>query len=123
MMEKTKNEIQIGLCGKDGNPFANTENWHKKCDCTPEIVAETYEGKALSWSNGREWGEIHHPQLGKVMTYWKEGTPCYSTYTSPIVDVDGCIVTYKFDQDEGCWEEGSIDLGYYNGIDTCKFGY
>ncbi|MFA2817296.1 hypothetical protein AB1I91_26985 [Bacillus paranthracis] len=48
--------------------------------------------KELNWTNGIEWGEIHCPMLGKyVMTYYKEGTPAYDTYTNPFVNEDGDI--------------------------------
>lgn len=114
--------IQIYECEKTGEIFASTENWHK-CDCKKKLMAETHEGHTLTWTNGREWGEIEHPHLGKVMTYWKKGTPCYDTYTAPRVDEDGCLIVFKFDQDEGGWDEDSvINMGYYNGIDTAKFG-
>lgn len=86
-----------------------------------KLITTVEEGKVLSWSNGKEWGEIHHPDLGNVMTYWKAGTPCYDTYTAPMVDACGDIYCYRFDQDEGYWIEDTLCLGSYNGIDTCKF--
>ncbi len=76
--------------------------------------------KVLEWSNGVEWGEIHHPQLGNVMTYWKKGTPCYDTYTAPRVDEDGAIYTDRFCQDEGVWRE-TMYIGEYDGVDTVSF--
>lgn len=79
------------------------------------------EEKVLEWSNGVEWGEINHPILGNVMTYWKSGTPCYDTYTAPRVDEDGDIYCYRFDQDEGCWIEGEIWLGEYKGEKEIAF--
>ena len=80
--------------------------------------------RELKWSNGKEWGEIYCPMLNKhVMTYWKEGTPCYDTYTNPFVNEDNEIYCFRFDQDEGYWvEDDVIWLGEYNGIDTCRFG-
>lgn len=80
--------------------------------------------KELSWSNGKEWGKIYCPMLDReVMTYWKIGTPCYDTYTSPFVDENGEIYCYRFDQDLGAWhEDDTYWLGTYNGIDTCRFG-
>ena len=79
------------------------------------------EDKILSWSNGVEWGEIEHPNLGKVMTYWKEGTPCYDTYSAPMVDQDGDIYCYRFDQDEGRWTEDTIYICVYEGQEEIAF--
>lgn len=77
-------------------------------------------GKVLKWSNGKEWGEIHHPQLGRVMTYWKEGSPCYDTYTAPRVDEDGNVTSWRFCQDEGMWVD-EIFIGEYQGQETASF--
>jgi hypothetical protein len=88
-----------------------------------DIKNELHTGdKVLKWSNGMEWGEIEHPWLGKVITYWKIGTPCYDTYTAPRVDMDGDIYTCRFDQDEGCWVEGEMYIGVYEGEDEIAFG-
>jgi hypothetical protein len=114
--------IQIYQCEKTGEIFASTESWHK-CECEKKLIAETHEGHTLTWSNGQEWGEIEHPHLGKVMTYWQKGTPCYDTYTAPRVDGDGCLIVFRFDHDEGYWvDDYVINMGYYNGIDTASFG-
>lgn len=80
--------------------------------------------KVLKWSNGQEWGEIYCPMLGKsVMTYRKKGTPCYDTYTAPMVDDDGDIFCYRYDHDMGGWHEDDYYvLGEYQGEETCKFG-
>lgn len=79
--------------------------------------------KELAWSNGREWGLIYCPMLDReVMTYWEEGTPCYDTYTAPMVSEDGEIFCYRFDQDEGAWFEDVYLLGEYDGVETtCRF--
>lgn len=76
----------------------------------------------LKWSNGKEWGEIFCSMLGsiRVMTYWKEGTPCYDTYTAPFV-LDGQIYCYRFDQDRGGWDNSLIYLGEYENDETCRF--
>ncbi|PGA79631.1 hypothetical protein COL94_28880 [Bacillus wiedmannii] len=79
--------------------------------------------KELSWSNGVEWGKIYCPMLGQeVMTYYMEGTPPYDTYTNPIVNEDGDVYYYRFDQDEGGWHEDSEWLGEYTEGANCKFG-
>ncbi|MEE3809539.1 hypothetical protein V2H29_21600 [Lysinibacillus fusiformis] len=116
-------KIQIYLCEKENMLFSNKEDWHEKdCGCNAKLHTETHEGLKLEWSNGSEWGKIHHESLGEVMTYWHKGTPCYYTYTAPVVDSEGYIYCYRFDHDEGYWDEDIVDLGLYNGIDTCKFG-
>ncbi|NGP45993.1 hypothetical protein G4V62_13925 [Bacillaceae bacterium SIJ1] len=71
--------------------------------------------KELSWSDGREWGLISCPHLeGKeMMTYWKKGTPCYDTYTNPLVTEEGDVICFRYDQDEGDWTEDEIGLGEY----------
>jgi hypothetical protein len=83
----------------------------------------TNDLKYLKWSNGKEWGEINCPMFGNVpvMTYWKEGTPCYDTYTAPFV-LDEEIYCYKFDQDEGMWHEDLHFLGEYENNESCRFG-
>jgi hypothetical protein len=79
--------------------------------------------KELKWSNGQEWGEIFCPMTGKKeMTYWKEGTPCYDTYTAPRVDKDNQIYCYRYDHDLGGWHEDDVYyLGEYEGEVTCCF--
>lgn len=66
----------------------------------------------LSWNCEMiEWGKIFCPDLGKeVMTYYPKGEAAYDTVTAPFVDEDGEVHYYKFDQDEGCWHEGSFYL-------------
>lgn len=63
--------------------------------------------KWLKWENGEEWGEIECPMLNNemIMTYYPKGVPCYYTYSAPFVDDDGEVCYYRFDQDEGCWDE------------------
>jgi hypothetical protein len=56
------------------------------------------------------------------MTYWKNGSPCYDTYTAPMVDANGDIYCYCFDQDEGCWKEDTIYIGTYVGEKEIAFG-
>lgn len=65
----------------------------------------------LGWKNGKEWGKIFCPMLGDwVMTYWEEGTPAYDTYTAPFV-IDGDVCFYRYDHDQGCWNEDLYILG------------
>ncbi|WEA41813.1 hypothetical protein [Lysinibacillus fusiformis] len=118
---KKKRLIKIIKCMKNGYVFSSTAKLHKECVCTPKILAEAYEGQFLSWSNGKEWGEINHPQLGRVMTYCKTETPCDYTYTAPIIYDDGCMVVHRFNRNEINWDK-VIKLGFYNGIKTCAFG-
>ena len=80
--------------------------------------------KWLKWENGKEWGEIRCPMLGNesVMTYYPEGVPCYYTYTAPIV-LDGDVCYCRFDQDEGCWDEGVFFfMGKYEEGAAIAFG-
>ncbi len=66
----------------------------------------------LKWkSNMVEWGEIYNDELGKdVMTYYPSGMPPYDTITNPFINEDGEVYFYKFDQDEGYWQDGAISL-------------
>lgn len=80
------------------------------------------EDKVLKWKNSKEWGEIEHPELGMVMTYWKAGTPCYDTYTAPRVTEDGDIYCERFCQDEGVWRD-TMWIGEYKGEEEISFGY
>ncbi|MEO2202472.1 hypothetical protein ABGV42_01795 [Paenibacillus pabuli] len=80
-----------------------------------------HSGKVLTWGNGKEWGEIEHPDLGFVMTYWKKGTPCYDTYTAPIVDDYGDITCERFCQDEAEWVD-TISLGPHADGVVVNFG-
>ena len=68
----------------------------------------------LTWNNVKEWGEIQCPMLGDkcVMTYYREDEPCYYSYTAPFVQ-DGEIYYYRFDHDEGCWDESTYCIGEY----------
>ena len=64
--------------------------------------------KWLEWSgNVEEWGKIECPMLGNewVMKKKKKGTPCYYSYTAPFMDESGDVCYYRFDHDEGCWDE------------------
>lgn len=65
------------------------------------------EDVELEWkSDMNEWGEIYCPMMGKeVKTYWPNGTPCYDTVTNPLLDKDGNVYYYKYDHDEGGWDE------------------
>lgn len=71
--------------------------------------------KWLKWENGREWGEIQCPMLDdeRVMTYYPESGPCYYSCTAPFVDDDGDICYYRFDHDEGCWDDAVYVVGEY----------
>lgn len=69
----------------------------------------------LGYSNAQEWGMITHPHLGKVMTYYPVGVPAYDSYTKPFVDNDGDICHYRYDHDEGSWNEEIIVIGEYTG--------
>lgn len=84
------------------------------------------EIKWLKWENGHEWGEIQCPMMGNefVMTYCPNPAivPCYYTYTAPFV-VDGDICYYRFDQEEGCWDEDTLFcMGEYVEGTVVKFG-
>lgn len=120
-----KMSVAIYLCTVDNELFSEKENWHKnsECTCNAPLYATAEVGKELPWSNGKAWGVINHPYLGDVMTYWNPERPCYDTWTTPTINDDGEIVTFRYDQDEGCWasDDGEESLGLYNGIDTCKF--
>lgn len=64
------------------------------------------EIKFIEWSNVVEWGKIFCPMLGmEVMTYYPNGQPAYDSYTAIIVGEDGEAFYYRFDQDEGGWDE------------------
>lgn len=79
--------------------------------------------KWLSWENGKEWGEIECPMLDNkpIMTYYAENRPCYYTYSAPFV-LDGEVCYYRFDQDEGWWDEELFILGDYRENVKCMFG-
>lgn len=75
--------------------------------------------------NWGEWGDIEHPNYGKVTTYWPKGVPCYNTYSKPILHDDGEIEMLNFDQDEGCWDnDGSywFDLEGEDLVNAIKYG-
>lgn len=60
--------------------------------------------KWLKWENGKEWGTLYCPMLEKeIMTYWPGG-PAFYSYTAPFVD-DGDVCYYRYDHDEGGWDE------------------
>lgn len=65
----------------------------------------------LKWNDDvEEWGEIECPMLGNemVMTYYLKVCPCYYSYTAPFVNEDGDIGYYRYDHDEGCWDEDTF---------------
>lgn len=66
-------------------------------DCTkmPEGVPEKCPITGLPY-----FMTIEHPDLGEVPTY---GGPYYS-YTIPELDDEGFYCRYKYDHDEGCWD-------------------
>lgn len=109
--ELNENEVVV-FCSMD----------HFKAWIDKHMAAQSSQGdKVLRWSNGEEWGEIEHPELGKVMTYWKKGTPCYDTYTAPMVSEDGEIYCDRFCQDEAVWKE-TIWIGTHEGEEEIAFG-
>ncbi|WP_241475452.1 hypothetical protein [Priestia flexa] len=60
----------------------------------------------IEWTNVVEWGKIFCPMLDmEVMTYYPSGQPAYDSYTAIIVGEDGETFYYRFDQDEGRWDE------------------
>ncbi|AIC95395.1 hypothetical protein [Shouchella lehensis] len=63
----------------------------------------------LEWENVQYWGEINHPDLGLVKTYFSGGS---DVYTNPEVDEDGNIYTNKFCLDSFNWTD-SIEIGTY----------
>lgn len=75
-----------------------------------EVEGLKMPDKWLEWDNGKEWGKIQCPMLGEnyVMTYYPEGLPCYYSYTLPFVDGYGDVCYYRFDHDEGCWDEDTL---------------
>lgn len=82
------------------------------------------EIKWLAWEDGEEWGEIACPMLDNenIMTYCPKDVPCYYTYTAPFVE-DGEVCYYRFDQDEGCWDEDVLfSIGEYTEGVVVKFG-
>lgn len=70
----------------------------------------------LKWENGKEWGTLYCPMLGKeIMTYWPGG-PAFYSYTAPFVD-DGDVCYYRYDHDEGGWDDTLICMGpYFPGV-------
>lgn len=73
------------------------------------------ENIEVTYGNAQEWGEITHPHLGRIMTYYPLGAPAYDSYTKPFVDNDGDICCYKFDHDAGFWTGDTIVIGEYTG--------
>ena len=70
----------------------------------------------LEYKNAQEWGEIHHSELGWIMTYYPIGVPAFDSWTKPFVDNEGDICCYRYDHDEGVWHEDIIVvLGEYTG--------
>ena len=68
----------------------------------------------LQWENGEEWGEIIHPEFGKMMTYQLKGGHARTTYSAPEVLEDGSIYAEIFDLDE-MELVGSTQVGVYKG--------
>ena len=68
----------------------------------------------LKWENGKEWGKIQCPMLDDayVMTYYPAGVPCYYSYTEPFV-CDGDVCYYRYDHDEGCWNDTLFCIAEY----------
>lgn len=64
----------------------------------------------LKWEDATEWGIIECPMLGgeMVMTYYLKDCPCFYSYTAPFVLADGSAYFYRFDHDEGCWDEDAL---------------
>lgn len=80
--------------------------------------------KWLKWENGKEWGEIQCPMLDgeRVMTYYPEGVPCYYSYTAPFV-CGGDVCYYRYDHDEGGWDEDTLFcMGEYTEGTIVRFG-
>lgn len=89
-----------------------------------EHMGETEEVKWLSWKNGKEWCKVQCPMFGDkyIMTYYPEDVPCYYSYTAPFV-CDEEVCYYRFDHDEGCWDEDILfHLGKYKEGMICEFG-
>ncbi len=67
--------------------------------------------KFLKWGDDmEEWGEIECPMLNNesVMTYCLKGEPCYYSYTAPFANESGEIGYYRYDHDEGYWDEDTF---------------
>ena len=80
-------------------------------------------GRWLKWENAEEWGKIQCPMLDDeyVMTYYRKDAPCYYSYTAPFVDEDGDVCYYRYDHDEGCWDEDTLFcIGEYSGGDNVR---
>lgn len=80
-------------------------------------------GRWLKWENAEEWGKIQCPMLDDecVMTYCRKDAPCYYSYTAPFVDEDGDVCCYRYDHDEGCWDEDTLFcIGVYSGGDNVR---
>lgn len=56
-----------------------------------------------------EWGEIYCPMTGRnEMTYYHKDCPAFDSYTQLMEDEDGGCFYYRYDHDEGCWEDNVI---------------
>lgn len=80
--------------------------------------------KWLRWENGEEWGRIQCPMMDNewVMTYCHPDVPCFYSYTAPFV-CDGDVCYYRFDHDEGSWDEDTLFcMGEYKDGMIIKFG-
>lgn len=77
--------------------------------------------KWLQWKNAQEWGIIYCPMLeSEVMTYYPIGRPAYDSYTAPFVDDEGDVCYYKFDHDEGAWDDCLFWAGEYEEGMICQ---
>lgn len=93
---------------KHNYPKKSENLWTVNLEFRRRLYMEKEKIKWLEWSgNVEEWGEIECPMLGNewVMTYYPKGTPCYYSYTAPFMDESGDVCYYRFDHDEGCWDE------------------
>lgn len=74
---------------------------------------EKQEIKWLEWDgDAKEWGKIECPMLNNemIMTYYPKGVPCYYSYTAPFIDAYGDVCFYRYDHDEGCWDEDIFSI-------------
>lgn len=72
---------------------------------------ERQEIKWLKWEGEvEEWGKIECPMFNNeiIMTYYPKGSPCYYSYTAPFIDAYGDVCYYRYDHDEGCWDEDTV---------------
>lgn len=89
-----------------------TENMGLSKDYAILGIKPIDEDVELEWkSDMNEWGEIYCPFLSKeVMTYYPVGVPAYDSITNPFVNEDGEVYYYKYDHDEGGWNEDTFSM-------------